>query len=235
MSNKTQISPETDPREELENLLNEITEYQVWRPIFDDQDQLVHEGHADIRDGHPDFLSKVDFKGRSVLDVGCNFGYHSFLARQLGAARVVGIDQDPRPVEGGKLLCRIHNLDRMTFIAGDFFTDDLGGPFDIGLMINFFGKARVLRGVQHDVDALKKHCREAMVITAACAYSVDLHCQGDAETLLELYGRDYVRDGNFYLNEFLKDYLADEWEMTLLSPEFPRLNVKRTLLFRRKK
>ena len=194
----------------------------------------MHSGHADIRDGHPEFLSKVGFQDRSVLDVGCNFGFHSFLARKLGASRVVGIDLDPRPARACELLCRIHNLDRMTFISGDFFAADLGGPFDIGLMINFMGKGRVLRGVGNDVDALKRHCREAMVITAACAYSIDLHLKGRTDALIDLYGREYVRDGDFYLNEFLENYLADEWDMTLLSPEFPRLNVKRTLLFQRK-
>lgn len=37
--------------------------------------------------------------GKSVLDLGCNEGFFSVTAKQLGAARVVGIDHDIRSIE----------------------------------------------------------------------------------------------------------------------------------------
>lgn len=40
-----------------------------------------------------------DLKGKSVLDVGCDFGFWSFLASNLGASRVMGLDRC-RPVNG---------------------------------------------------------------------------------------------------------------------------------------
>lgn len=40
----------------------------------------------------------TDFRGRSVLDLGCATGYFSFKAIQAGAAKVLGIDRDPAAI-----------------------------------------------------------------------------------------------------------------------------------------
>lgn len=39
-----------------------------------------------------DRLKSVDFKDKTVIDVGCWDGYFSFLAEELGARRVLAVD-----------------------------------------------------------------------------------------------------------------------------------------------
>jgi 2-polyprenyl-3-methyl-5-hydroxy-6-metoxy-1,4-benzoquinol methylase len=41
-----------------------------------------------------DYLRELDLKGRRVLDIGCRDGLFSFAAESLGAAEVIGIDND---------------------------------------------------------------------------------------------------------------------------------------------
>lgn len=43
-----------------------------------------------------------DFKGKSVLDLGCGFGWHCIYAKQQGAKRVVGIDLSSKMLEAAK-------------------------------------------------------------------------------------------------------------------------------------
>ncbi len=46
-----------------------------------------------------DAIPLPDLKGKNVLDVGCDYGFWSFLASNLGADKVLGIDRG-RPVQG---------------------------------------------------------------------------------------------------------------------------------------
>jgi 2-polyprenyl-3-methyl-5-hydroxy-6-metoxy-1,4-benzoquinol methylase len=39
-------------------------------------------------------MQEFDFKGRRVLDIGCRDGAMSFIAEELGASEVIGIDND---------------------------------------------------------------------------------------------------------------------------------------------
>lgn len=43
-------------------------------------------------DSWPLLYSMVDFRGQTVLDIGCHYGYYSFKAMEHGARNVVGID-----------------------------------------------------------------------------------------------------------------------------------------------
>ena len=44
-----------------------------------------------------------DFEGKSVLDLGCGFGWHCIYAKQQGAKRVVGIDLSAKMLETAKM------------------------------------------------------------------------------------------------------------------------------------
>lgn len=48
-----------------------------------------------------------DLSGRTVLDIGCNAGFFSFEMARRGAARVLGIDSDPRYLEQARLAARV--------------------------------------------------------------------------------------------------------------------------------
>jgi tRNA (mo5U34)-methyltransferase len=48
-----------------------------------------------------------DLHGRSVLDIGCNAGFFSIEMKRRGAARVVGIDSDPRYLAQARLAAEV--------------------------------------------------------------------------------------------------------------------------------
>src|SRR4051812_27152592 len=50
--------------------------------------------HRDVWAAIEQFLGPVDFKGKSVLDIGCWDGKWSFLAEQRGAASVLATDDN---------------------------------------------------------------------------------------------------------------------------------------------
>lgn len=49
----------------------------------------------------------ADLSGKSVLDLGCSFGFFCFEAIKRGARRVVGIDLDPESIRKARLLAEI--------------------------------------------------------------------------------------------------------------------------------
>jgi len=65
------------------------------------RDGTVTPGQIPIHTMESEYLfDKIDFEGKSVLDIGCWDGYFCFRAEQLGASRVVGLD-NPRFRWGG--------------------------------------------------------------------------------------------------------------------------------------
>ncbi|MFO1413401.1 MAG: methyltransferase domain-containing protein [Burkholderiales bacterium] len=80
------------------------------------------------------------FRGKRVLDLGCNAGFWALNAVQAGCAEVVGIDARPMHVDQANLVFRAHDVppERYRFVTGNVFAGDLealGGPFDIVLCL----------------------------------------------------------------------------------------------------
>ena len=72
-----------------------------------------------------------DFTGKTVLDIGCNAGFYSSVAKVRGARSVLGIDYFQHSIEQARLLRDILQLD-IDFRQGD--GEALGeglGPFDV--------------------------------------------------------------------------------------------------------
>jgi SAM-dependent methyltransferase len=107
-----------NPRDELITILHEVGPENIWRPVYDDQHVLLADGIADMRDGSPGDISTVDFHEKTVLDLGCNFGFYSFLAKGLGAKRVLGVDSNARVIKGCELLKAIHKVQGVYFHRG---------------------------------------------------------------------------------------------------------------------
>jgi ribosomal protein L11 methyltransferase len=63
--------------------------------------------------------SRLDFKGRTVLDMGCGTGVLGILARQLGAGHVTCIDVDPWSEENTHENAGLNGLDDLEVILGD--------------------------------------------------------------------------------------------------------------------
>jgi len=66
-------------------------------------------------------LDKVDFKGKNVLDIGCNSGVFCNYASKMGAKRVVGIDM-PNNVKASQVLAFY-----LGYHNNDYFAFDLTG------------------------------------------------------------------------------------------------------------
>ena len=98
-------------------------------------DGRVTPGKIDIQALEGDYLfSVLDFKDKSVLDIGCWDGYFSFMAERRGANRVVGFDNpDFRwgDMDGFNFL-REHFKSNVEFIKGSIF-QPLDEKFDIVL------------------------------------------------------------------------------------------------------
>ncbi len=224
-----------DDRKELTTLLAQLGPERIRRSVYDNNNQLLAEGIADERDGHPDDFSSIDFSGKSVVDLGCNFGFYSFLARQKGANHVVGVDLDDLVIQGCKLLQNINNITGVEFICSDFTAPSFSQLFDITLLIDFFGKGSIIKGIDRYLDAIESITREVMIVSARNYYRIEKHFNGYLDTIIGLYSSDYVRNGKFYLIEYISEYFKENWELTILSPDDHDISSKKTLYFHKAK
>jgi ribosomal protein L11 methyltransferase len=223
-----------DLKTELVAILRELGPKLVWRPVHDDRGELLSDGVADFRDGRPEDISRVDFKGRTVIDLGCNLGFYSFLARQLGADQVLGVDWNEKVIRGAQLIGRIHGVGGVSFECVNFIDQGVAGQFDISLLIDFIGKENLREGIHRVLSTIAGLTRRQMIISARPYYSINKHLQGDLTGLRSLYPESYMHGDSFHVLDFVRDYFRDDWDMTVVSPEDDYYSVKRTLMFTRK-
>lgn len=224
-----------DDRKELTTLLAQLGPERIRRSVYDNNNQLLAEGIADERDGHPDDFNGIDFSEKTVVDLGCNLGFYSFFARQQGANHVVGVDLDGLVIRGCELLRDIYNINGVKFICTDFMAPSFSLSFDITLLIDFFGKGNIIKGINRYLDAIESITREGMIISARSHYHIEKHFNGYLDTLINLYSSDYVRNGIFYLIEYISEYFRKNWELTILSPDDHDISSKKTLYFHKAK
>jgi len=223
-----------DLRAELQAILAAVGPENIWRPVYDLDDELMSDGIADERDGHPRDLFGLDFSGKTVLDLGCNFGYYSFMIQRLGASRVLGVDIDPLVIRGCEILKTMRDARDVEFLTGDLFDLDLPGRYDIVMLINFIGKQLTRQGLQGVLDAVARHSKSHMIISIRHHYFLNKHLSGDVERMARLYAPAYIRNKKLFLLDYVLDYFKDRWDAAVLSPEYEDQSVKRTILFTRK-
>lgn len=95
-----------------------------------------------------------DLRGKSVLDIGCNGGFYSIEMKRRGAARVVGIDHDPRYLAQAKLAAEVCDMDIELHQMSVYRVAELGERFDIVL---FMGVLYHLRHPLLALDLLREH------------------------------------------------------------------------------
>jgi tRNA (mo5U34)-methyltransferase len=137
--------------EERERILKETARLGPWYQSFNLADWLkieaVHDGDSVL--GRLDLLGfPRDLSGETVLDVGCNAGYYSFVAKSRGAKRVVGVELDRHFVRQAQYLSTLLGLD-VQFLHDDVHNIDTRlGTFDIvicsGLMYHILDPTNVL-------------------------------------------------------------------------------------------
>lgn len=97
------------------------------------------------------------FQKKSVLDLGCNAGYFSFKVADRGAARIVGVDLNPKYIEQAKF-CNEVRGDNAEFRVGGVTPIEAGDrEFDITLCIgllyhvpDIFGAIKEISRVTRD-------------------------------------------------------------------------------------
>jgi tRNA (mo5U34)-methyltransferase len=95
-----------------------------------------------------------DLSGRSVLDLGCNAGFFSLEMKRRGAARVVGVDSDPRYLEQARLASEVCGLAIELRELSVYDVARLGERFDLVL---FMGVLYHLRHPLLALDLLREH------------------------------------------------------------------------------
>ncbi len=220
--------------QELNGILEKIGPKKIWRPVYDSNGKLLAEGIADERDGHPDDFSNIDFSGKTVVDLGCNLGFYSFLASQKGAEHVLGMDIDRLVIKGAEILRDLHGIEGVDFLCSDFSEPFFSRTFGLTLVVDFFGKGFITQGIEGFLSAIERMTRDGMVISARNHYRIEKHFNGNIKTLKDIYPLNYIRNGRFYLIEYISDYFKRNWEMTILSGQDHDIGSKKTLYFKRK-
>jgi tRNA (mo5U34)-methyltransferase len=93
-------------------------------------------------------LLPADLTGKTVLDIGCNAGFYAFEMKRRGAARVVGIDSDPRYLAQARLAADVLGLDVELRELDVYRVAELETRFDL---VMFMG---VLYHLRHPLLAL---------------------------------------------------------------------------------
>jgi tRNA (mo5U34)-methyltransferase len=96
----------------------------------------------------------ADLGGKTVLDIDCNAGFHAIEMKRRGAARVVGIDSDPRHLQQAGLAAEILGVDIELRRLSVYEVADLGERFDLVL---FTGVLRHLRYPLLALDLVREH------------------------------------------------------------------------------
>ena len=100
-------------------------------------------------------LLPADLTGRTVLDIGCNAGFYSFEMTRRGAARVVGIDSDPRYLDQARFAAETLGTTGVEFRQlGVYDVAALGERFDL---VIFMGVLYHLRHPLLALDLIREH------------------------------------------------------------------------------
>jgi len=104
-----------------------------------------------------------DLTGKAVLDIGCNAGFYTMEMARRGAARVVGIDSDPRYLAQARLAAEVLGFeDRIELRQLDVYdVGALGESFDV---VIFMGVLYHLRHPLLALDLIHAHAAKDMLI-----------------------------------------------------------------------
>jgi len=225
-----------DEIKELEEILKSVGPQNIWHPVVVNGDKLLANGIGDPRDGIRDRDGVLEFAGKTVVDLGCIFGYYSFLVRNAGARDVLGIDMDERIIRGCEILKMLHDIDRVNFRPLDITKANGVGKFDIGIMIDVIGRDKIRTGTAKDfLNSLEKMSQKEMLLTLRPRYHIEKKLGTDFQRLREKYPVDYIRNSYFYMVDYVRDRFKAAWEMHTLSGQNDPEGTKQTLHFIKRK
>ena len=97
--------------------------------------------------------SLIDFKGKSVIDYGCNLGYFCFKAESAGAIGITGVDVSHTVLATTRSIAMVKNS-KAHFVVAEL-KDYQPGKVDIIMALN------TLHHLKNDTDVLKRIFRNA--------------------------------------------------------------------------
>jgi tRNA (mo5U34)-methyltransferase len=102
-----------------------------------------------------------DLRGKTVLDIGCNAGFFSLELKRRGAARVVGIDSDPRYLAQARLASEISGLELELEQLDVYDVGRLGAKFEV---VVFMGVLYHLRHPLLALDLVRAHVAKDLLV-----------------------------------------------------------------------
>ena len=95
----------------------------------------------------------LNFKGKSVLDMGCGTGVLAILSKMLGSATTLGIDIDEWSYDNSKENAKLNNVESIEFLLGN--VSSITGKFDI--VLANINRNIILSDIDKYLDAMNKN------------------------------------------------------------------------------
>ena len=141
-------------------------------------------------------MLETDFQGKTVLDMGSGTAVLAILAKKLGAARTVAIDNDEWAYRNAFTNCELNGIDDIAIVLGDALS--IEGQFDV--VLANINRNILLRDMHYYAEAMKPGAH----IFFSGFYTEDLpSIQAEAERLGLHYCRHLSRN-NWVAAEFVK-------------------------------
>lgn len=102
-----------------------------------------------------------DVAGKTVLDIGCNAGFHAIEMKRRGAARVVGMDHDDRYLDQARLAAELSGVEIELRKLSVYDVGALGERFDVVL---FMGVLYHLRHPLLALDLIREHAADDWLV-----------------------------------------------------------------------
>ena len=141
-------------------------------------------------------MLETDFHGKSVLDMGSGTAVLAILAKKLGAAKTVAIDNDEWAYRNAFTNCELNGIDDIEIILGDALA--IQGKFDV-----------VLANINRNILLRDMHCYVAAMnadarIFFSGFYTEDLDSIKAEAEHLGLHYRRHLSRNNWVAAEFVK-------------------------------
>jgi len=131
------------------------------------------------------------FAGKSVLDVGCNAGFFSFVATDRGADYVCGVDYNEKYVQQAKFANDVRGDDVDFRVASVTSLRELGRAFDITLCIGLLYHVTDIWGAIREISHVTK---EMAIVESA------IHNDDDETPLVRVAGQHVNLPGTWHPN-----------------------------------
>ena len=142
-------------------------------------------------------MLETDFKGKDVLDMGSGTAVLAILAKKLGAARTVAIDNDEWAYRNAFTNCELNGINDIEIVLGDA---NAIGDAKYDVVLANINRNILLRDMHHYVEAMKPQAH----IFFSGFYSEDLDSIREEAVRLGLHYVRHLSRNNWVAAEFVK-------------------------------